>query len=208
MNIAEISERFHKKYISNDISQLIEGENITYLDIFPNVIDDIDEYSKKEIYYQGMLDGYIYQREYYNVENRYIEFVKNFLIENITYFMFLPDSKKLNFRYFFKKDSSNYFTGKNRFYKRKIKEMIRNFDKEHGKMYQTNDQKFMEYICKLALRDAVYLVLYFENADLMLIIRGCIGVLNFNENTNIEYIYEIADKSGLYIYEYNEKGTP
>lgn len=204
LNIYEISKRFNMEYINNDVFSLIDNNNITYLDVFPNVIKDNNDYGKNEIYYQGVFNNSVSRDDYIYTECKFIGFVRSLLKESPAYSMFFPDSNRLKFRHYFKIDSCKWSYSKSRALKRELKEIIHSFNEKHGEMYECTSSEFVEYICKLAIRDAGFLVMYFQNIELMLIIRDCIGILNINHNTNQHFVCTIAKENELYIYAYSD----
>ena len=107
LNIYEISKRFNMEYINNDVFSLIDNNNITYLDVFPNVIKDNNDYGKNEIYYQGVFNNSVSRDDYIYTECKFIGFVRSLLKESPAYSMFFPDSNRLKFRHYFKIDSYN-----------------------------------------------------------------------------------------------------
>lgn len=172
-------------YLYSDEFEEENADNYYVADYLPERIDDFSEYSKKEIYFDGISKGDVLLEEYINLENRYIHFVNTFFSEDS---ILLTTSMTVNNR------MSNKVLGKS------IGEInLPSLDIEDTDILNKSDD-----LLKLALAERAYIILIHRTKEVIMFINGfhCQTVLL--DNSIIDDLRSELNKFNLFLWK-NDK---
>ena len=157
-----------------------------YIDKIPYIVTNIKKYDEIDIYYQEIIRDKSLKKDFYKVENQYVEVLKKLWIYNDTY-------AKIDISNFNSKIAKKQIDKSLRYC---LKRLINGTLKEHFKISTLDELKL---IIQLAMHDVVYVEFLFKDFQIFLMSTFSCFAIYFNNKSMINDIKKIINTEGLYL---------